>query len=441
MCDTLVAVGSATADGTTLFAKNSDREPNEAHELIAFPRTQHPAGAQVQCTYLTIPQVPETYAVLLAKPFWMWGCEMGANEHGLVIGNEALFTRVPGAGEPRLIGMDFIRLALERSQSAWEALETITTLLAQYGQGGECGLHESLTYHNSYILADAQEAFVLETAGFEWAAVRVRDVASISNAITIGREWDFASENLVAYALAKGWCKTEAEFDFARCYSAPLYTHFSAARPRQACTLNALRAKRGALTVADMMAFLRHHDGSQVDTAVLGADVCMHAGFGPVRRSQTTGSMVSQLKQGQATHWLTGTAAPCLSLFKPVWLEAGLPAQGEPPTAVYSAANRWWRHENLHRAVLRDYATRAPLVQKERDKLEAHFLAEANQLDQKSASAQERRAFSERCFRADEAHHTAVLSQVKNTAVSRRSAWYYRRAWQKFNQQAHFPAD
>ena len=33
MCDTIAATGSATADGITLFGKNSDREPNEAQNL------------------------------------------------------------------------------------------------------------------------------------------------------------------------------------------------------------------------------------------------------------------------------------------------------------------------------------------------------------------------------------------------------------------------
>ncbi|HEX9597113.1 MAG TPA: hypothetical protein VF982_09570, partial [Anaerolineales bacterium] len=92
MCDTMVALPNATADGSLLFAKNSDREPNEAHQLIQIPAADHSAGARVQCTYVDIPQVPHTYHVLLAKPFWIWGAEMGANEHGLVIGNEALFT-------------------------------------------------------------------------------------------------------------------------------------------------------------------------------------------------------------------------------------------------------------------------------------------------------------------------------------------------------------
>ena len=93
MCDTMVAVGNSTANGEVLFAKNSDREPNEAHEILYIPAARHFPGEEASCTYINIPQVEETYAVLIAKPFWIWGAEMGANEHGLVIGNEAVFTR------------------------------------------------------------------------------------------------------------------------------------------------------------------------------------------------------------------------------------------------------------------------------------------------------------------------------------------------------------
>jgi len=77
-----------------------------------------------------------------------------------------------------------------------------------------------------------------------------------------------------------------------------------------------------------MMAILRDH-GPNADQnwtparGITGATVCMHAGFGPVRVSQTTGSWVAALKPGQAVHWATGTSAPCTSIFKPVWIEAG----------------------------------------------------------------------------------------------------------------------
>jgi dipeptidase len=85
----LVALGSATVDGSVILAMNSDRAPNEAQYPVFFPRAQH-SEATVRCTHVEIPQVGETFAVLLSKPFWMWGCEMGANEFGMVIGNEAV---------------------------------------------------------------------------------------------------------------------------------------------------------------------------------------------------------------------------------------------------------------------------------------------------------------------------------------------------------------
>ena len=71
MCDTLVAMGDATADGSVILAKNSDRQPNEAHVLAHIPHARHPEGDTVKCTYITVPQVPETYEVLLSKPFWI----------------------------------------------------------------------------------------------------------------------------------------------------------------------------------------------------------------------------------------------------------------------------------------------------------------------------------------------------------------------------------
>lgn len=172
MCDTLVAIGNATADGTTILAKNSDREPNEAHVLVHIPRAHHEPGTTVKCTYIEVPQVPETYEVLPCKPFWIWGCEMGVNEHGVAIGNEAVFTREPYNKAPGLIGMDYIRLALERADTARRALEIIVQLLEIYGQGGNCGFRHETYYHNSYIIADPQEAWVLETVGKQWAAER-----------------------------------------------------------------------------------------------------------------------------------------------------------------------------------------------------------------------------------------------------------------------------
>ena len=259
MCDTVVATAEATADGVTVFGKNSDREPNEAQHLLYVPAADHPPDSHVQCTYITIPQAAHTHAILLSKPFWMWGAEMGANEHGVAIGNEAVFAKVPTQKKGALLGMDLLRLALERAATAGEAVMVITELLAAYGQGGNCGLQHKSFYHNSFLMADPSSAWVLETAGPHWAARQVHGVYTISNGLTLGNEWDLASPELVAYAVQKGWCHGREDFHFARCYSDFLYTTFSDCRRRRQRSADLLSAQWGGITPGVVIAALRDY--------------------------------------------------------------------------------------------------------------------------------------------------------------------------------------
>lgn len=62
-----------------------------------------------QCTYIQIPQVEYTHGVVLSKPAWMWGAEMGANDQGVCIGNEAVWTRETVDAGEALLGMDLVR--------------------------------------------------------------------------------------------------------------------------------------------------------------------------------------------------------------------------------------------------------------------------------------------------------------------------------------------
>ena len=345
-CDTMVVV----RPGQVLFAKNSDRDPNESQFLDWQPRRSHSAGARLRCTWIEIAQVRETYAVLLSRPFWMWGAEMGANEHGVVIGNEAVFTRQRYA-RTGLTGMDLLRLALERATSAGDAVAVITEMIEQYGQGGGCG-HErrGFTYHNSFLVADASGGYVLETAGKLWAVEKVDGGArSISNGLTIE---PFASEQ-----------------------GDRLKTAVSACRVRQPLTQRRAAAATG---VADLMAALADHGDGRTEphySIVNGAMAapCMHAG-GVAASSQTTASWVAELRPDGAAHWVTATAAPCTSLFKPVTV--GSPVDlGPLPSDRYDPATLWWRHEMLHRRVLARPDLLYPVLRAERAAVQARWVA------------------------------------------------------------------
>jgi dipeptidase len=352
MCDTMVVLPSASAEGRMLFGKNSDRERNEAQRLRLLPAQDHPAGTMLQATYIAIPQAAHTHAVLLSQPFWMWGAEMGANEHGLAIGNEAVHSRIAPQLEKSLIGMDLLRLALERAATASEAVSVITDLLEQWGQGGNCGHLNPHFYHNAFLIADPREAFVLETVGRTWVVERAAPVRAISNAYSIHNGFSRASESLPA----------EATRDFAAAFADPVLEQrgFGAARCARATSL--LQARAGAVGARDIMAVLRDH-GPQAEgdphwhpQDTIGRTICMHAADHD-RRGQTTGSWVSTLDRSGAIHWVTGTAAPCTSIFKPVLLSAGLPSHGAEPTDRFDAATLWWRHELLHRRLLSDPGT------------------------------------------------------------------------------------
>jgi len=451
MCDTVVATSSVTRDGITVFGKNSDRVPNEAHHLLFVPEQDHPPGSRVRLTYIDIPQVEHTCAVLLAKPFWIWGAEMGTNQHGVTIGNEAVFTRLPYLTGAAPLGMDLLRLGLERGRSAQEALQVITRLLAEYGQGGNHGFTHPFYYHNSYLLADPHEAWVLETAGRHWAARQVQGVYTISNGLTLANEWDLASPDLVSYAVERGWCKGRDDFDFARCYSDPLYTNLSGCRTRCQRTTQALQAERGRIDVSTVMAALRDHGESPAGTRpdsgwlpgpggvgrLLGTEVCQHAGYGRVRATQTTGSLVSHLHPAHPTHFVTASAAPCTSIFKPVWIDAALPDTGPQPTGVYDLHSLFWQHERLHRHTLQDYPARHALYAAARDALEQRFVAAS--LACAPAPADERGACAQRGFAEAAAAEAAWLEQVRARPARRGGGLLYRRAWRNFNRKAQMP--
>ncbi len=344
----------ALTAGGVLFAKNSDRDRNESQVVEWHPATDHGPASTLDCTWITIDQAPHTHAVAISRPWWMWGAEIGANEHGVVIGNEAVFTkelaRRPRDEPDGLLGMDLLRLALERASTAHEAVATIVELLERHGQSGSCSHeHPTMRYDNSFLVADPDGAIVLETAGRDHATEEVTGRArSISNGLTIA---GFAEEHADRLRGRVAQCATR--------------------RTRSETSASQARS------VGDMFAALRDHGpGLLPRYAMLNGALsapCAHPG-GLLTSTQSTASWVADLR-AEPLHWVTGTAAPCTSLFKPITVDEPVDL-GPVPANTFDAHSLWWRHEMLHRCVMRDPLTLLGRYSAERTATESAWLRE-----------------------------------------------------------------
>uniref|UniRef100_A0A8D0E8U9 Secernin-2 n=1 Tax=Salvator merianae TaxID=96440 RepID=A0A8D0E8U9_SALMN len=307
-CDCFVSLPPASAAREVIFGKNSDRPKDEVQEVVYFPAGCHTKGTKVQCTYIEVDQVEKTHAVILSRPAWLWGAEMGANEHGVCIGNEGVWTKEPVGTDEALLGMDLVRLGLERGSSAYEALCVITKLLELYGQGGNCKEEPvPFIYHNTFLLADRSEAWVLETAGRFWAAQRIQEGAqNISNQLSIETDITAEHSDLRKHAQREGWWSGQGGFSFKEVFSLTQQpVRMEAAKARYCAGQQLLQKHSGQITAQTIMAILS-------DKA---SGICVDSeGF------CTTGSMVSILPQDPqlpCIHFFTATPDPSRSIFKP----------------------------------------------------------------------------------------------------------------------------
>jgi len=391
MCDVLVAVGQETASGTTLFGKNSDRHADECQPLLQFAEASHPPDATVRCSYVEIPQVAETYRVLGHSPWWVWGFEHGVNEHAVAIGNLQVFSNEPIEAQPGLIGMDLVRLGLERGRSAREALEVIATLLEAYGQGGAASAPGGGGYHNGFQLADPDEAWILETSNRHWVARRTL-LDSCSNHIAISDDWEISSRGFESFARSQGWWRSPGRVNAAAAYrDRKVPGRISEHRYHRGQQLLQLGA--GRHDVANFMRMLRDHgDGGEVwrpegpvEDAYFST-LCAHTQ--PI--SWTTASLVAPLPRDPDPFWPVWISfgTPCNAIFLPVYVEAVIPSVYARGGETAEDDSAWWVFHRLDEAASKDNARHTPAIragfaeleqaiERERVEVEAKARAEA----------------------------------------------------------------
>ena len=323
-----------------VFAKNSDRPLAEAQVLLTHaPRV---AGGTIDTQYLRLPD-RGAFAFAGSHPTWLWGAEHGVNEHGVAIGNEKIWTiDDPHVLPPALLGMDLVRLGLERGRTADDAREAITNALGEHGQGGNGEPGPDSPYFSSFLVVDARGGWVIETSARTWAARPVGDGSAISNRISMSTDWTIASDDVAPGA------------DFDRWRSPAIPT--ALADHRLAATSTCV-AKRSVATddnaIADAVATLRDHgegpwgapgaaayapvspvpDGLVPDFR--GVTVCMHVGD----LQTTTAAIVVDLRADAPARAWACLGSPCVAVFVPFF-----------PPAVPSALSdpaRWHRFAQL----------------------------------------------------------------------------------------------
>lgn len=388
-CDTMVALGNSTVNGQTIFAKNSDRPANECQPLVLRVRQHHAPGSLTHCQFVTIPQVDTTYRHIGSRPYWCWGYEHGFNEHQVAIGNEALHSKLPEASEAKLVGMEILRLGLERSRSAAEAVEIMTSLISHYGQGKFTNSAGVRTYDNGYIVADPREAYVIETAGHEWVVKQVPSALGISNVYSVETDWQRLSPTAEQTATDQGWWQpghttSPSRFNFADAYTVSSRSEGSGAMRRaRSCAVLSLRT--GIIDARTMMAILSDHsDGfaPQEDwqTAVRSSTgICRH----PEANGEggcTAASLVAELCADDSRlpiYWCS-LYSPCLSLFLPIFIEGHLPVSLTVGDAIPNDDSPWWLFHKLNHLVLNGPPAAAHLVRTRWQPLQDELFASAH---------------------------------------------------------------
>ena len=290
-CTNILVTKGASADGSTMITYACDGRFHP--RLERKDAADHPEGSVFEIRSWsgelrgTIPQVAHTHAVVGLM-----------NEHQLAIAETTTTGREELENPDGLMHYwTLMQLALERATTAREAIDVITSLVAE---------HSYRSTAESFAIADPEEVWLMEMIGTGpggpgavWVAMRVPDgfISAYANAPRIRTfplddpESCRYSDNVISFAVERGyWDPASGEpFDFAAAYDEPtpqsrrytatrVWSIFRRAAPGLALDPAFHRGDPAAepyplwieperkLTVSDVMALMRdHYEGTEYD--------------------------------------------------------------------------------------------------------------------------------------------------------------------------------
>lgn len=221
-CTDFLVGKKASADGANYITYNADSYGMYGH-LIYLPAADHPKGSMRQIfdgdshRYLgEIDEVAHTYAV-----------NGYMNEFQVTV-MESTWGGRPELADPNGI-IDYVslmRLALQRSKTAREAIKVMTELVDEYGYASS---------GESFSIGDKNELWIMEMIGkgpnekgANWVAVLIPEdaICAHANQSRIHRIFDFKdsemhhSEGIIDFARKKGYFNgKKADFDFSEAFA------------------------------------------------------------------------------------------------------------------------------------------------------------------------------------------------------------------------------
>ncbi|OQA38412.1 MAG: Dipeptidase [Acidobacteria bacterium ADurb.Bin340] len=290
-CTNILVTKGATRHGATLLTYSDDSH-HRYGELFFRPRMKHAPGALRE----VIDWGSGAFRGRIPEPLETYRRVGNLNEFQVAIGETTFGGRPELAGSGMLDYGSLIYIALERAKTAREAIQVITSLVAEFGYGSD---GESLS------ICDPNEAWILEIMGkgkadkgAVWVAVRLPDgtMSAHANQARI-RQFPLNdpanalySPDVIRFAREKGYFKgADKDFSFCQAYApwtfsalraceARVWSVFRRAAPSLDLPIDFVKGDPAAtplpvwikpdrkLEVADLMALMRdHYEGTPFD--------------------------------------------------------------------------------------------------------------------------------------------------------------------------------
>lgn len=443
-CTNFIVTPGASADGSTFISYNAD-DYGMFGSLCHYPAGVHAKGSLRDIvnwdTHVWAGQIPEA-----AETYNVIG---NINEFQVAIGETTYGGREEMVDETGLLDYGtLIYLALQRSRTAREAIEVMTSLASKYGYSSE---------GETFSIADPREAWIMEmmgkgrgSKGVVYVALRVPDgyISAHANQSRIGN-WRklglggsdvIASKDVVSFARKMGWYSgKDDDFSWKDVYCKPdfgarrlcdarawsffrrhadgmdRYLPWVMGRDKEAEDLPLWVRPNHKLTVRDVMTCMRdHYEGtplSLADTTSLAGGPWMmpyrptpltfKAQDGkeyyferPTSTQQTAFTFVAQMRAGKADHvggilWFGNDDANMVA-YTPIYCASTRrPLCYNTPGAdavTFSFQNAFWVCNWVSNMVYPRYAALFPDLEAVRDSLEGMFLSRQAEVEAKAES-------------------------------------------------------